>query len=70
MTHINAYKEELVRAERDADKANARVEELKAYIEANEPEQATPVEEVAETEGEEVEVKTSKKAKTSQKASK
>lgn len=36
-THINAYVAELVIAEQDLSRAQARVDELKSFIEANSP---------------------------------
>lgn len=40
-TNINAYKAELVTAERDLARAQSRVEELKSFIEAVEPTEKT-----------------------------
>lgn len=65
-TNINAFKAELAVAERELDRAQSRVDELKAYIEANEPKEiAEPEKEVPkepqEDQGEKIEVKTSKK---------
>ena len=65
VTNINAYKAELVVAEREFDRAKSRVEELKSYIETVEPtsKKVVEVEEVEPEETEKVEVKTFKKGK-------
>ena len=61
-TNINAFKAELVVAERDLDRANARVEGLKAHIDSFEPKV-----EVAEAVTKAPKAKKAKKAKKGKK---
>lgn len=58
-THINAYKEELARAEEALADAQSRVDELKAYIKANDLDKK----ESEDKDSFKVEVRTSKKGK-------
>lgn len=62
-TNINAYKQELVVAQRDLDRAQARVDGLKSYIESVEPRKAKVVKASEETAKVIVKKKPSRKGK-------
>ncbi len=62
-TNINAYKAELIIAERELDRAQSRVDELKSHIETVEPSKKAKKVEPEESKSEKIEVKTSRKGK-------